>query len=214
MAKLSRATLSSDAVGAVRSILVDPARFRPGQKVSVEELARELGVSRSPVWSAVARLEAEGLLNVSPRQGVFLVDFDPVKLTGMFEAREALEGMAARLAANRAAPDDLDRIGRALTAGDASLQEGDQDGYAVAALEFHVAVADASRSPVIGHQLVHLYTRAAAMCRARPRPDAAAGMANQDQHRAIAEAIRARSGGRAEKLAREHVIRLRTLAGV
>src|SRR5476651_2106644 len=97
--KLRRATLSEDAYGAVRAILLDTKRFHPGDKVSIEELARNLGVSRSPVWSAVSRLEAEGLVNVSPRKGVFLVGFEPEKLRALFEVREALECMAARLAA-------------------------------------------------------------------------------------------------------------------
>lgn len=51
-------------------------RFHPGDKISVEELTRELGVSRSPIWAAINRLAAEGIVEVRPRDGVFLAGFD------------------------------------------------------------------------------------------------------------------------------------------
>src|ERR1700744_5600376 len=98
--KLKRSNLSEDAYAVVRDMLLNGDRYNPGDKVSVEELSRELGVSRTPLWAAINRLEAERVVEVVPRQGVYVVDYDPARALEMYIAREALEGMAARLAAH------------------------------------------------------------------------------------------------------------------
>ena len=53
---LIKTNLAEQAYEAIRNILLDDGRYPPGGKISVEELARELGVSRSPVWAAINRL--------------------------------------------------------------------------------------------------------------------------------------------------------------
>ncbi len=209
MTKLDRGTLGTDAYGAVRAMLLDPHRFQPGEKLSVEDLARALGVSRSPVWTAVARLEAEGLLEVSPRRGVFLVGYNPGRLRALFELREPLEGMAARLAATRWAAADLHGLDEALACGEGCLRGKDPDGFRAAALLFHEGVLRAARSPELERRLEATYARAAAMCRGRPDGGMEALRRNQDDHAVLLAALRAGEAGRAEDLARAHV---RTLA--
>lgn len=98
---LRRAILADEAYEALRDIVLDSGRFGARDKLSVEALARELGVNRSPVWSAIARLEADGLLAVLPRQGVFFIAADSARISAVLQTREALEEMAARLAAQR-----------------------------------------------------------------------------------------------------------------
>jgi len=58
MKKLRRSSLSGDAYTFVRALFLSGNRYSPGDKVSVEELSRELGVSRTPLWGAIYRLEA------------------------------------------------------------------------------------------------------------------------------------------------------------
>ena len=84
--KLKRSNLSEDAYTVVRDILLNGTRYNPGDKVSVEELSRELGVSRTPLWAAINRLEAECVVEVVPRQGVYLVDYDPQRALEMYIA--------------------------------------------------------------------------------------------------------------------------------
>jgi hypothetical protein len=60
--KLRRSSLSGDAYATVKELLLEGERYRPGGKISVEELSRELGVSRTPIWGAINRLEAEGVV--------------------------------------------------------------------------------------------------------------------------------------------------------
>jgi DNA-binding GntR family transcriptional regulator len=66
--KLRRSNLSGDAYEFIRELFVNGTRYNPGDKISVEELSRELGVSRTPLWGAINRLEAEGIVEVVPRQ--------------------------------------------------------------------------------------------------------------------------------------------------
>src|SRR2546421_12594 len=101
MQKLQRSSLSGDAYTFVRALFLSGDRYSPGDKISVEELSRELGVSRTPLWGAIYRLEAEGIVEVVPRLGVYLIKYDPKRAIEIYVAREALEGMTARLAAER-----------------------------------------------------------------------------------------------------------------
>ena len=101
MKKLRRSSLSVDAYAFVRDLFTNGTRYNPGEKISVEKLSRELGVSRTPLWGAINRLEAEGIVEIVPRQGVYLIDYDPQRVLEIYEAREALEGMAARWAAEK-----------------------------------------------------------------------------------------------------------------
>jgi DNA-binding GntR family transcriptional regulator len=207
--KLRRATLSEDAYGAVREILLDTQRFRPGDKISVEELARDLGVSRSPVWSAVSRLEADGLVTVSPRKGVFLIGFEPEKLRALFEVREALECMAARLAAVRITEAELKTAADSVTRQRAALRSRDVGAYSVATLAFHRVVTEGARNPVIARQLSSIYDQVHAICGGRLAKIGWPGrQMNIEDHAKLVEKLRRRDADGAERIAREHARRL------
>ncbi|TKC86219.1 GntR family transcriptional regulator [Trinickia terrae] len=205
--KLKRSTLALDAYIAVRDLLLDGKRYAPGAKISIEELAGALGVSRSPVWSAVARLEAEGIVEVTPRQGVFLIAFDPARLTALFEAREALEGMAARLAARKMSATELAVLAEAIGRQSAAIHEQNRAAYDVANLLFHHGLLDGAQSPTIKKSLMALYAQTRAMCGKRAT-DFAELAANRDEHEAILRALNARDEEQAERTARHHVAEL------
>lgn len=209
--KLRRSTLASDAYDAVRAMLLENGRFQPGQKLSVEMISRELGVSRSPVWSAVARLEAEGLVDVAPRQGVYLVAFDEERLRSLFEIREALEGMATRLAATRMTDGQLADLGSTVKHQKTLLSERHEADFAASALEFHEKIVAGARNSLIAQHLTGIYARTSAMCRGRAsdRTDKVL-TANYRDHNDILATLRQRDANAAEKLARLHVQRLRT----
>lgn len=207
--RLRRATLSEDAYEAVREMLLDTQRFRPGDKISVEELARDLGVSRSPVWSAISRLEAEGLVDVAPRKGVFLIGFEPEKLRALFEAREALEGMAARLAAERITAAELLAVDASVAAQRLALKNRDVEAYSVATLAFHRGVTDAARNPVIARQLSAIYDQVHAICGGRFAKIGWHGrQKNIEDHASLVERLRQRDLDGAERAARVHSKRL------
>ena len=73
--------------------------FPPGSKLNVEQICRDLGVSRTPVWDTMRRLESEGLVNTVPRHGVFVLNYGADRIHDLFMVRGALEALAVRQAA-------------------------------------------------------------------------------------------------------------------
>jgi DNA-binding GntR family transcriptional regulator len=82
-------------------------RYPPGQKLSETKLAADLNVGRSPVRSALARLERDGWVRVLPQSGTFVRSFSPEEVAAMSELRLLLESHAASVAATRVSPEDL-----------------------------------------------------------------------------------------------------------
>jgi DNA-binding GntR family transcriptional regulator len=161
--KLKRSNLSEDAYTVVRDMLLNGDRFSPGDKVSVEELSRELGVSRTPLWAAINRLEAERVVEVVPRQGVYLIDYDPERALEMYVAREALEGMAARLAASSITDRQLAILQRSIDEQRACLSAGDADGYYTRTIEFHEEILRAASNVTLERLLKSVFAQMRAM---------------------------------------------------
>lgn len=209
-AALERTTLGRDAYEAIREMLVDEARFAAGEKISIEALSRDLGISRSPVWAAVSRLEAEGLLQVVPRQGVFVIAFDRARVVAIFEAREALEGMAARLAAQRMTADEHAVLDEALARQARAVDRRDGDAYRIANLDFHHGLLAGARNTMIETSLRALYAQVQTMCAggASPTDDWERLGGNVAEHRQVFDRIAKRDADGAERAARTHVRQL------
>ncbi|UCM88177.1 GntR family transcriptional regulator [Streptomyces marincola] len=99
--------------------------IKPGERIYEHLVASELGVSRNPVREAIRMLESEGLVVVEPRRGVLVRRFDPRDVEDLFDVREAMEVLAARLAARRRGAEDLDRLRQLTEAGRLALVRGD-----------------------------------------------------------------------------------------
>jgi DNA-binding GntR family transcriptional regulator len=101
----SPATLA-DAYQRIKKSILD-LRYQPGQKLSEAKLAAELKLGRSPIRSALARLERDGWVRVLPQNGTFVRRFTPEEVAAMSELRLLLEAHAASVAATRVAPQEL-----------------------------------------------------------------------------------------------------------
>ena len=210
MKKLRRTNLSEDAYSFVKALLLSGERYRPGEKISVEELSRDLGVSRTPVWGAINRLEAEGVVEIAPRQGVYLISFDPAKALDIYVAREALEGMAARLAAGRGTKRQIASLKTALERQQSCLIAGDVDGYTAAAMAFHEHIVDAAANQSLTRLLASVYAQIQAMRARSPGRDFPTKMPTDvDNHERIFDAVAARNPDAAEDEARAHIRQLR-----
>ncbi len=186
--------------------------FAPGTKLSEADLAKRFGVSRGPLREAIRRLEIRRLLTVVPNAGARVVSLNNQQLIALFETREALEGQAARLAAERMSDESiadvqglLDRHAAVISAAEGRAyyqEEGDYD--------FHYRVAHGSGNSLLAgillddlYQLLRMY---------RFRLSAAHGRAEQAllEHRQILSAISERDGQLAELLMRRHIARGRS----
>ena len=85
-------------------------RLAPGSLISEAELMNELGLGRTPIREALKLLEAENLVVIVPRRGIFVADVGLNHLQQIYEMRIALEPMAARLAAQRITPARLSQL--------------------------------------------------------------------------------------------------------
>ena len=214
MADRLTASQSDRAVILLRELLLT-GRFAPGGRLTELALVPQLGVSRTPVRHALARLAHEGLLEALPRGGFRVRAFTVDEIWSAIELRGILEGAAARLAAERLeAPASLDRARQLLGELEHTLPETLTDfvGYVKINERFHREIWKLSRSPMLVsniEQVVRLPFAApgalvfgeAELTEARRTADLA-----QAQHQAIVEAIARREGARAEGLAREHAL--------
>ncbi len=204
MKKLRRSNLSGDAYTFVRELFVDGNRYNPGDKISVEELSRELGVSRTPLWGAINRLEAEGIVEVVPRQGVYLLNYDPQKALDIYTAREALEGMAARLAAEKITDRELAGLKASIEEQRACLKKGNVEAYSVATLEFHEEIVRIAGNLTLERLLQSIFAQMKAM-RVQQKYFPTHLPQSCDDHEKLLKAFRARDADRAEQEARTHI---------
>jgi len=92
------ANLDQKAYQIIKQMIIE-RKLLPGDKISQEKLAHELGISRTPLVSALKYLEKEKLVEAKPRRGFFVRFFTKQEMVSIFELREVLEGLAARRAA-------------------------------------------------------------------------------------------------------------------
>jgi DNA-binding GntR family transcriptional regulator len=168
----------------------------PGSRLSVPALAREFGVSRSPVRDAVLHLVRDGLGQETLNRGAIVRRFSPENLVSLYEAMEALEGMAARLAADRSDG----AVHRRLT--DMVHEHPQADA-------FHREIWTAAASPVLSRMLEDIQGQLRlAMCSA----SLSGGNAHTiEDHQEVLEAIASGDADASEAAARRHVVRLRAM---
>jgi DNA-binding GntR family transcriptional regulator len=204
MKKLRRSSLSGDAYAFVRALLLNGDRYSAGDKVSVEELSRELGVSRTPLWGAIYRLEAEGIVEIVPRLGVYLINYDPNRAIEIYVAREALEGMTARLAAQRITERQIAALQVSIERQREHLRKDQLDKYYAAALDFHEEIIRIAGSTTLERLLQSIFAQIKAM-RVQRNYTPMHLPQSCDDHEKLLEAFRRRDPGLAEREARRHI---------
>ena len=185
----------------------------PGERLSESSLARTLGISRGPLREAIRRLEGRKLVERTPHVGARVVSLTPEDLVEIFFVREALEGMACRLATERMSDAELDRLAARLSEHESSVDLAAGVGYFQEAgdNDFHFLVAQGSKSAKLIELLCDelYYLMRVYRFRSSVRP----GRAHQAlvEHRDILEAMRAREPDRAEALIRAHIAEARQI---
>lgn len=208
-AQLLQLETAPDLVDQVYRALLDAisaGTLAPGQRITQEELAERLAVSRQPVLQALRLLKRDGFVQDAPlagnagrSRGLQVTPLDPAWIAQVYEVRGALDTLAARLAAERHA-----RIDPALIEqGRRSVDAGDIKAMIDADLAFHRALYQASANPLIEQSaLLHWHHIRRAMGEAL-RHDSLRDPV-WDEHAAIAKAVARGDAARAEALMREH----------
>ncbi len=99
-------------------------RFKPGDRLSVQKVSDRLGVSRTPVKEAFARLEQEGLVSVVPRRGTFVSPIEVKDIDEILEARALIEAFAATRAAEELSGEELEKVQSVLERQGEALEAG------------------------------------------------------------------------------------------
>lgn len=202
--KLRRSNLSGDAYTFIRKLFLSGERYNPGDKISVEELSRDLGVSRTPLWGAINRLEAEGVVEVVPRLGVYLINYDRQRALDIYLVREALEGIAARSLAQTITKAQLATLEENVKTQRKHLKAGRMDLYYPAALEFHEIIIAAAGNQTLEKMLTSVYAQIRAM-RVQNSYQPTHLPQSCDDHERMLDAFRKHDGELAEHLARAHI---------
>ena len=204
-AHLVKLQAAPDLVDRVYRALLDAiseGSLAPGARLTQEEIAEQLAVSRQPVLQALRLLKKDGLVHDAPGRGVIVAPLDAAWIAQIYEVRGALDALAARLAAERrqALDPKLVEQGRRAARGRNIKAMIDAD------IAFHNAVYEASGNPLIGESArahwVHLRRVMGAVLQSSPQREAI-----WDEHEAIAAAIAAGNAKRAATLIDQHALR-------
>jgi DNA-binding GntR family transcriptional regulator len=177
-------------------------RLQQGERIFEDQLAHELDVSRNPVREALQALEAEGFVDLEPRRGARVAVISPERAKDLFELREALEGMVARLAASRRTDAQLGELRRIVQLGVAAARGGGAPSLPRLNTEFHRMLCKTAGNALLADavermsQLIQwVYTK-----RITQR-----GIESWTEHQRIVDAVADRDGDRAFLQACAHI---------
>ncbi len=169
-----------------------------GSKISEPELARRYDVSRASLREAIGRLESCNLVSRRPNVGARVVELSLEELLEIYRVREALEGMAARLAAEQMARSELDQL-------HALLESEQHFGPNDINHDFHYAIVKGSRNRRLSHLLCDDLYHLMRMYRCQLGRESGRTATALKEHSLILDALYDRDGEMAEMLMRRHI---------
>lgn len=193
---------------AIRQAIVDGG-LAPGARLKEEELARELGLSRTPVREALLVLQAEGLVDAAPNRGATVRVHDAQDLDDLYQLRALLEGYAARKAAAHAT-EDLVRMLWLSCDRFEELSDGDVRALVKENFVFHNAILEAAGSARVAG-MVRKVTELPLVYKSYIWYSPEQRRISAHYHRQITRALESRDGERAELVMKEHVFEARDL---
>lgn len=198
-----------DSYKPLREVVADTLReaiisgvLKPGERLMEIQLAKELGVSRTPVREAIRTLELEGFVVMIPRRGTYVADISIKDINELYEIRTVLDVLAAGLAAERITEKELEELERLLV----KLGEDTNDTERLIELDlqFHDVLYRASRNDrLVGiiYNLQEQFTRFRSISIQYP-----GRMENTiEEHTRLVEAVAQRDVESAQQAAREHI---------
>lgn len=195
-------TLIERAYEAILAAICD-GRLSPGVRLNQDGLAALLQISRQPVGQALSILKSQGFVRDNGRRGLLIAPLERELVRAIYQLREALDSMAARLAAERCSPTDLAEGRRLLSEGRKAIQAGGVDALIAADMRFHMWIYAAAGNPLLvetmNHYWNHLRRAMGEILRDLPSRQEV-----WKEHDAILKAIIERDGKTAEKLALAH----------
>lgn len=164
--------------------------YPPGFQALEQEMAEQLGVSRTPVREALIRLKNEGLVDLAPRRGMRVVPLSPDDMKEIYEVLTGLESMAVELLARKApSSEELQPLVDAIDAMDRALEGDDLEAWAQADERYHRALLELCGNQRLRRMAYTMrdqgYRARQISLRLRPKP-----WQSNIEHRAVVDAVR------------------------
>lgn len=176
-------------------------------RLDERQLSQDLGVSRTPVREAIARLEQEGLVRIVPRRGVFVARKTKQEILEMITVWAALESMAARLITEKATDEEIASLRELFATVEDNTSRADIDEYSGLNIRFHQAIIALSKSQLLESMTETLFIHMRSI-RARTIGENDRAHRSIIDHMNIIKALEDRNADLAERLSREHTLGL------
>lgn len=184
----------------------------PGKKIIEETLAQEVGVSRTPIREALFRLEHEGIVEIIPRRGAFVVKQSKDDIIEIMQIREVLEALIVRLVTPLLTESDILELRESLDKLRATPEEARHViEYNDSELEFHGLLLKRCPNQML-KQMMEMVNARLQIIQLRTVVLPGRAQKSLDEHAEILGIIEKRNAEEAERLMRKHVISVRTMA--
>ena len=195
-----------DAYGAIKDMILT-GHFKPGNRLSDQDLAVELGVSRTPVRHALSLLDQEGLLDNAKGKGYHVPDLGAQQVADLYALREVLEAHAVRLATERATTADLQELEDVLAVLEKLSEDPSKRGEEIrVGLRIHEIIARASGDTFLHETVVRLLNRMHFFIWMDTlNEDPQAAELTRREHSGLLELLRSGRADEAEALIRTHI---------
>ena len=203
-------SLKARAYDALKAAITSMNIYAPDAELRLDErdLSLRFGVSRTPLREALAQLDSEGLVRIAPRRGIFIVRKTKAEILDMITVWAALESMAARLATTAATDAEIGALHPLVDRFSTDEVAARMGEYSDANIAFHQAIIGLGKNPLLAKLADDLFLHVRAI---RQRTILEQDRARRSilDHKEIVNALEERHAERAERLVREHTLRLR-----
>ena len=195
-----------DTYGMIKDMIL-AGQIKPGTRLSDQGLARDLGVSRTPVRHALSRLAQDGFLDDSRTKGYHVADLDAKQVSDLYALREVLEAHAIRLAIERTTPADVQELTEVLATIEKLSEDPAKRGEEIrVGLKIHEIIARASGDAFLHETVVRLLNRMHSFIWMDTlNEDSQAAELTRRVHRDLLDLIRSGRPDEAEALIRSHI---------
>ena len=180
-------------------------RYRPGTKIVISDIARQLDVSDIPIREAIKRLQTEGFLDITPPVGAKVVEIDQSEFEQITMIRAELEGLATRLSINRLSKKDFKELDRINSEGDVLVKNKSYRQLAELNKKFHFTIYQSLPHNVIikmisdlwdkARMQPHVFTYSEDRCRQ-----------SQKEHKRVVKALKQGDGNTASEIVKKQKI--------